>query len=275
MEYLVRRKGYLRGYRLSFNRDGILVVTVSKLSSIRFIESILKKHQRWIDQNLNKIEKSKVNFFTLNLLKSQKILLLGQEFSYIVLFVNTKRIIGHLNQTEKQIYIKVPIFFLEDEIEKKLGDKKFLNDGVGLDDLEALGLKLKKENELINKKYKEKIQNKVILIFKKLLLESVESYIKENKQLEYFQFKNITIKNLSSKWGSCSSKKNLNFNYKLIFCPYEVIEYVIIHEMCHLKEMNHSKRFWNLVESYLPEYKKHRKWIRDNGERFIKIQYTL
>ena len=73
----------------------------------------------------------------------------------------------------------------------------------------------------------------------------------------------ICIKDVKSRWGSCSSKRNLNFNWWLIMAPMEVLDYVVVHELCHLKEMNHSKDFWVLVEGILPDYKERRKWLRD------------
>ena len=75
----------------------------------------------------------------------------------------------------------------------------------------------------------------------------------------------ITIRNQRSRWGSCSSKGNLNFNCLLMLCPAEVIDYVVVHELCHRKEMNHSPRFWAEVEQIIPDYKQCQKWLKDNG----------
>ena len=79
----------------------------------------------------------------------------------------------------------------------------------------------------------------------------------------------ITVRHQKTRWGSCSGKKNLNFNCLLMLAPEAVRDYVVIHELCHLKEMNHSARFWALVQSIMPEYKQHRQWLRTNGKALI------
>ncbi len=84
------------------------------------------------------------------------------------------------------------------------------------------------------------------------------------------EYKKITIRNQKTVWGSCSAKKNLNFNCLLMLCPEEVRDYVIIHELCHLAQMNHSAKFWKLVSEFCPEYKAHRAWLKDNGNEIIR-----
>ncbi|MCI6553330.1 MAG: M48 family metallopeptidase [Lachnospiraceae bacterium] len=79
----------------------------------------------------------------------------------------------------------------------------------------------------------------------------------------------ITIRNQRSRWGSCSSKGNLNFNCLLMLMPEEVLDYVIVHELCHRKEMNHSERFWREVERVLPDYRERRKWLKEHGSAVI------
>ncbi len=80
---------------------------------------------------------------------------------------------------------------------------------------------------------------------------------------------NITIRNQKSRWGSCSTKGNLNFNCLLMLVPPEVLDYVVIHELCHRKQMNHSALFWAEVGRICPEYKERRKWLRENGGSLI------
>lgn len=72
----------------------------------------------------------------------------------------------------------------------------------------------------------------------------------------------VSIRNQKTRWGSCSKKGNLNFSYKLILLPVELAEYIIVHELCHLKEFNHGKQFWNLVAKTYPDHKELRKKLQ-------------
>ncbi len=79
------------------------------------------------------------------------------------------------------------------------------------------------------------------------------------------QINSIGFKNVHTRWGSCSSSSNLNFSTRLLFAPDHVQDYVIIHELAHLVEMNHSTRFWNVVEAAAPNYKEQERWLKENG----------
>ena len=79
----------------------------------------------------------------------------------------------------------------------------------------------------------------------------------------------VTIRHQRSCWGSCSGKGNLNFNCLLMLCPEDVRDYVMVHELCHLKEMNHSARFWAEVKKIIPDYAAKKKWLEVNGREFI------
>lgn len=79
----------------------------------------------------------------------------------------------------------------------------------------------------------------------------------------------VTIRNQRTRWGSCSAKGNLNFNCLLMLCPENVRDYVVVHELCHRLEMNHSPRFWADVEAVLPDYREPKRWLRENGGDLI------
>jgi predicted metal-dependent hydrolase len=87
----------------------------------------------------------------------------------------------------------------------------------------------------------------------------------------YFQkpVNSVNLKFNRSNWGSCSTKSNLNLSTCLLFAPEDVIDYVIIHELAHLIEMNHSHRFWALVENAMPDYKEKEKWLKDNWQTCV------
>ncbi len=90
----------------------------------------------------------------------------------------------------------------------------------------------------------------------------VESKIGYFNKFYNFKINRVAIKNTSTRWGSCSAKKNLNFNYKVIYLRPELADYLIVHELCHLGELNHSKRFWALVFKTIPNYAKFNKELK-------------
>ena len=79
------------------------------------------------------------------------------------------------------------------------------------------------------------------------------------------EYGRISVRSQRSKWGSCSSKGNLNFNCLLLLAPAEVLDYVVVHELCHRLEMNHSPRFWAHVENVFPAYESARRYLKENG----------
>lgn len=97
----------------------------------------------------------------------------------------------------------------------------------------------------------------------------VEKRVKAFNKTLGFQYNKIIIKDFKTKWGSCSKKKNLHFNYKLIFLPKKQQDYIIIHELCHVKECSHSRKFWALVEKIMPDYLSIKNDLR-NHELFYK-----
>jgi len=89
----------------------------------------------------------------------------------------------------------------------------------------------------------------------------VSKYVKQYG----FKVNGVRITSARTRWGSCSSSRNLNFTYRLCMAPLPVIEYVVVHELAHLKEHNHSKAFWQVVAEIDPAYKQHRAWLKENG----------
>ncbi len=79
------------------------------------------------------------------------------------------------------------------------------------------------------------------------------------------KYNRVLIRGQKTRWGSCSHKCNLSFNWRLIMAPRPVIDYVVLHELAHLREMNHTKRFWKLLAEFCPRWRQHRKWLKDHG----------
>jgi hypothetical protein len=79
----------------------------------------------------------------------------------------------------------------------------------------------------------------------------------------------IQIRDQRTRWGSCSANGNLSFNWRLVLAPFEVLDYVVVHEVCHLREANHSRRFWRLVESRRPDWRDQKVWLDAHGPELL------
>lgn len=93
---------------------------------------------------------------------------------------------------------------------------------------------------------------------RRLALKKLEHF----NQFYGFNFTRLSIRDQRSRWGSCSKAGGLNFNYRLVFLPEELLDYIIVHELCHLKELNHSQSFWRLVAQTIPDYQARRKKLK-------------
>lgn len=113
--------------------------------------------------------------------------------------------------------------------------------------------------------------------FEKKFRKAAKDYIPY--RVEYFHqftgghYTSITIRDQKSRWGSCSGTGTLSFNYRLMMAPPKILDYVVVHELCHLTHMNHSKDFWNMVGSILPDYKESKKWLKEHGSELTVPYY--
>lgn len=82
-------------------------------------------------------------------------------------------------------------------------------------------------------------------------------------------YKRIRIADQKTRWGSCSSTGTISYNWHLVLLPDAILDYVVVHELCHLRQMNHSKDFWKMVEGILPDYQSRRKWLKENGDQYL------
>ena len=121
---------------------------------------------------------------------------------------------------------------------------------------------------LITRHGYENLKKELEIFYKSQAREYIKKRCHELAQEHGFTYKSIRITSAVTRWGSCSSQRSLNFSYRLIMAPRDAIDYVIIHELCHLREMNHSARFWKQVYDIMPEYKNHEKHLKTDGWRY-------
>lgn len=165
----------------------------------------------------------------------------------IVLSVNAK----------SEISIKSPKFILNSELKKFIDDR---SDWI----IKRLILNqnsIEKSNYPINNKNIDKLRPMYRKLARLEITKLVDKYTNELG----IEYNNIYIREQKTRWGSCSSKRNLNFNWKVMLTTPELIEYLVIHEVCHLVHLNHSKDFWNLVVKLCPDYKLRRKKLQEAG----------
>lgn len=106
---------------------------------------------------------------------------------------------------------------------------------------------------------------------KKLVLERLAYFAPQYN----VTFARVTIKDMTSRWGSCSRRGNLNFNYRILFLPPELVDYVIVHEVCHLREMNHSRAFWALVAQTIPDFAVRKHALRAHAQPRLSFSRAL
>ena len=167
----------------------------------------------------------------------------GQTIPYECIRKNIKNMYIYIK--DGKVTVKVPIRLKEKAIHEFVTKKaKWIYENVH-----------KEKNKI---KKEETIEPQELEKLKEMVITNVHKY----ESLLKVKPNQVRIKNIKYAWGSCSSKKNISINVKLAKKPKEAIEYVVLHEMCHLRYMNHSKKFWDLVEKYMPEYKEYKKILK-------------
>lgn len=149
----------------------------------------------------------------------------------------------YIRLQDGKVIVKAPKRFSEKQIDEIVSKKKNW---------------IEKNLQKSQKKQEEKVQ-----YTKEQFIQVVEENLKELMQMTGLKPKRVRVKEIKYAWGTCSSKQNITINQKLIYYPKEVIRYVILHELCHLKYMNHSKEFWELVKIYMPDYKEIKKELKE------------
>lgn len=203
-----------------------------------------------------------------------------------------------LNKTG-EVVIRIPYYLKKSDLNQILNsNKKYVEKLTKKGELIKNNKKYFRENEeffYLGKTYKLKIVenqteelifdnafflsknfiNKSREIFRKWYAN--ETYSIVMKKVDYYskkfslKYSKIKVSNSNVSWGSCNFNKVINFSWRLSMLPEEIIEYVVVHELVHLKELNHSKNFWKLVETMLPNYRTYRNWLKNNNHLFLNL----
>ena len=208
-------------------KDQRVRVTVPKRVSLEHAESLLENHKDWVLKSLEK-QKLKAQIERPETYSS------GEKFPYR----------GRYYPLVLE-YTSGPEYYAAFKGRRLIA---YIPDNLGA---EQQNLFVK---ELLKKWYIEQAE--------KILPEQVAYYSK----LLTLPYKKLKIKDQKSRWGSCSDKGTININWRIIMAPNQVSAYVIIHELTHLRHMDHSRNFWLTVENYLPDYRKWKKWLSVNGK---------
>ena len=187
---------------------------------------MVRKKADWIQRKANEIKAKNSKLICRQFVSGEKILYLGEEYT---LEIAEK----HPGKPEVLVY--------EDTV------TVYISQGLPDEDRKQV------VKEALIKWYRKH--------FSEIVNERVEKYSLQLKAVPC----RVVIKDQKTMWGSCSKKGNINLNWKLVMAPVKIIDYVVVHELCHLKFMNHSKEFWNLVASVLPNCHESRKWLKANG----------
>jgi predicted metal-dependent hydrolase len=212
--------------RIAFGQENVNLRLPANLS-----ESGLDKHlswaKKWIEKQLENKSELSHRFMVKNYSTGDTLRVNGIDYTFKVLHENRKTVSA--NAKDQDITLKIPRGISQMELNKAV--KKALSRLFASICHKEIAERVRKLNDLY---FKEDIQS-------------------------------VRIKYNKSNWGSCSAKKNINISSRLLFAPKQVQDYVIVHELAHLKELNHSKRFWDIVGRVVPDYKAKEKWLKVNS----------
>ena len=223
------------------------------------------------------------------------------DFNIIIKRTNRKKTVSFRIKNQ-EVIISVPKFLSDNEIYNLVEIKiKWIKNKLALEKLNNVSIKRKYENGDIflylgseySLKIKKSHRDNIYIKDKNLIVEAKNVlstnniknniknwYISESKKYltktnSYYEIligvksNKLLFGQYKSKWGSCNSKKTISYDWRIIMAPFEVIHYLIIHELCHIKYPNHSINFWKYVEKYMINYKIQKKWLKNNSNKLI------
>lgn len=184
--------------------------------------------------------------------------MLSSQISYQIIRSSRKTMSLEI-KADGSVVVRAPLRLSEAKIQKFVKEKQewILKNLEKIQKRDAQKEKVQKLSAL----ERQHLQNKACVVIPRRV-----AYYAEKLGVSYGK---ITLRQQKTRWGSCAASGNLNFNWLLILAPPEVLDYVVVHELCHRREMNHSQAFWKEVEKILPDYRERQKWLKDNGWRLM------
>ena len=210
--------------------EGVVVRSPKRLNDKK-IEEIVKNKSDWILKKLDKLGEIKDKPVSKEFMSGEKLSYIGRRY--------------RLKVKEDKDVKKAKV---------KLYQGKFI---------------VKVNPKLKDDKRRETIRDEFISWYREHADEKINERVDKYKDKIGVRPNKIKVKKQKKRWGSCSSKGNLNFNWKLIMAPMSVIDYLVVHELIHLLHPNHSREFWDTVETIIPDYEEKQEWLRVNGNRLI------
>ena len=217
-------------------RHGQVLVRAPHYVDEKFISSFIEKKSAWLKAKI--IQQSQADDFSCDFSQGSMLFLFGQLTTLYITFARQVRTLLTDDINNKQTLIIV----LAERNQKKLSNKVLLAAAV---------------KKHIEEYFKQQAEHIIPL--------KVATYA----QLTSLKPLRIKIRRYSSRWGSCNSRGELSFNTLLMMLPIEVINYVVVHELCHLQHLNHSKEFWQLVAQYIPHYNQATQWVKTNQSTLL------
>ncbi len=225
----IERESFRRRISLGVALNDVIRIRVAKSTSTAEILNFLNLQKDWISARLDKNSKLRSRFPKKSYSHNESFLFFGSTF--FLAYEEAKRLMGQIYLRENTLVIEVP----------KLQLRGFRPDSPHPDMAKPI-------RDFYRHQGRSFIEAQTAIFAKKMQLFP----------------KDLSFRSQKTRWGSCSASGHLSFNWRLIVAPKDVIEYVIVHELAHLKHHNHSANFWLLVASQIPNYRNLRKWLRDN-----------
>ena len=166
---------------------------------------------------------------------------------------------------ERKIVVRVPKWISAYQLDALLSEKKdwILKHYQSIPEPKELSIREQNQLAALEKRYR------------KAAKEYIPGRVAHFHQFTGGVYDKVVIRDQKTRWGSCSSNGTLSFNYRLMLAPPQILDYVVVHELCHLKHMNHSPEFWAAVEKVLPDYKERRKWLKEHGNELTMEQHLF